>query len=324
MENQMLKVKVMMFAAALAVSIAVLAPATASASYSVPYGSEALAGAIWNEAWAPEALVGGNNFSCKPSSAHPYPVVLVHGTFGDEGSNWITLGPLLANEGYCVYGFNFGATILSLPVWPFIGPRIDGLNHIENSAEELSSFVNRVLSSTKKSKVDLVGWSQGGLMPNYYIKDLGGGSKVNDFVALDPTNHGTTVSGITTLIEVFPFANDIIGTLAEYIGVPAAPEQYETSAFIHKLFGSGEPVVSGVNYTVIETTHDEAVTPYTNAWLNGSNVTNILIQNQCPSDPVAHVGSFDDSPMLQNVVNQLSSSPNPSFQATCTKYGQGI
>ena len=91
-----------------------------------------------------------------------------------------------------------------------------------------------------------------------------------------------------------------------------------------KLFGSGEPVVEGVRYVVIETEHDEVVTPYTNAFLKGSNVTNITIQSQCPKDAVGHVGMFDDSPVMQNVLNQLSASPNPSFLATCTNYGLGV
>ncbi len=319
----MLKVRATLFAAALAVLLAIAAPATASAKYSVPYGSTALGDAIWNETWEPESVTGANN-NCKPSSAHPYPVVLVHATLADEGSNWVTLAPLLANEGYCVYAFNYGATLASLEAWPFIGPRIDGIGHIEQSASELSSFVNKVLSKTKASKVDLVGHSQGGMMPNYYIKDLGGASKVNELVALAPSNHGTTLDGVTELVNVFPFADELVSGLLEFLGAPALPEQQEGSAFIKKLFGSGEPVVTGVRYVVIETTHDEVVTPYTNAFLSGSNVVNITVQSQCPSDPVAHIGMFDDSPALQNVVNQLSASPNESFKAACSNYGQGI
>ena len=319
----MLRVRVTMLAAVMAVAMAFVGPATASAKYSVPYGSSALGDAIWNETWEPETVVGANN-GCKPSSAHPYPVVLVHATLADEGSNWVTLAPLLANEGYCVYSFNYGATLASLEVWPFIGPRIDGLGHIEKSAEELSSFVNNVLSKTKASKVDLVGHSQGGMMPNYYLKFLGGASKVNELIGLAPSNHGTTLSGVTKLLEVFPFASEFTTGLLEFLGTPSLPEQEETSAFIKKLFGSGEPVVAGVRYVVIETTHDEVVTPYTNAYLSGSDVTNITIQNQCPKDPVGHIGMFEDSPALQNVVNQLSASPNPSFTASCTNYGLGV
>lgn len=319
----MLKIKATMFAAVIAVLLAVVTPATASASYTVPYGSEAVSEAIWNETWEPEWVTGGNN-GCKPSSAHPYPVVLVHGTFADEGSNWVTLAPLLANSGYCVYAFNYGATWLSQEVWPFIVPRIDGLDHVEHSAEQLRSFVNNVLSKTGAAKVDLVGHSQGGMMPNYYIKFLGGSSKVNELVGLSPSNHGTTLGGATKLLEVFPFASGIVSGLLEFFGAAGLSDQEEGSAFIKKLFGPGDPVVSGVRYVVIQTTHDEVVTPYSHAFLVGSNVTNIVIQNQCSSDPVGHIGMFDDSPVMQNVLNQLSNSPNGSFTASCTKYGLNL
>jgi triacylglycerol esterase/lipase EstA (alpha/beta hydrolase family) len=320
----MLKVKAMILAAIAATLAAIGAPATASATYSVPYGNTALGDAIWNETWAPESVVGANN-NCKPTSAHPYPVVLVHATLADEGSNWVTLAPLLANEGYCVYAFNYGETAASLPLIPFITPgRIDGLDHIEKSGGQLKSFVEKVLSKSGASKVDLVGHSQGGMMPNFYLKFLGGASKVNELIGLAPSNHGTTLSGVTTLLEVFPFASEFTTGLLEFFGAPSLPEQEENSTFIKKLFGGGDPIVAGVRYAVIETNHDEVVTPYTHAFLSGSEIINITIQDQCPSDPVAHVGMFDDSPSLQNVLNQLSATPNPSFKANCINYGQGI
>jgi pimeloyl-ACP methyl ester carboxylesterase len=244
--------------------------------------------------------VPGANNGCKPSAAHPYPVVLVIATLSDEGSNWVTGAPLLSNAGYCVYSFNYGETGLS-----DFG-RIDALGRIENSAEELSSFVNKVLSSTKATKVDLVGHSQGGMMPNYYLKFLGGASKVNELVGLAPSNHGTTEDGLVTLLNKFPFAPGL-ARLIEFIGAPA-------------LFEGGD-TVAGPRYVVIESTHDEVVTPYTNAFLSGPNVTNILLQNQCPTDPVAHIGMASDSPVWQNVLNQLSASPNASFKATCSNFG---
>jgi triacylglycerol esterase/lipase EstA (alpha/beta hydrolase family) len=315
----MLRKKAILVVAALAamVVVAVVAPAGASASLNVPYESSALVEGAWNETWDPTALSGGNN-GCKPSAAHPYPVVLVHATFADEGSNWVTLAPLLANAGYCVYAFNYGETVLS-----GVFGNIDGLGHITQSAEELKTFVNKVLSQTKASQVDLVGHSQGGMMPNYYLKYLGGASKVNTFVGLAPSNHGTTLDGLKELIGNFPFVSLAIDVFLEVIGAPALPEQEVGSAFEKKTFEGGD-TVSGPRYVVIETTHDEVVTPYTNAFLSGSNVTNITIQNQCPKDPVGHIGMFEDSPAMQNVLNQLSASPNPSFTATCSKYGVGI
>ncbi len=237
--------------------------ADAGANLYVPYGSEAVTEAAWNETWDPTALSGGNN-GCKPSAAHPYPVVLVHGTFADEGSNWVTLAPLLANNGYCVYAFNYGETILS----GLLGS-VDGLGNIEGSAEELSSFVSSVLHRTGASKVDIVGHSQGGMMPGYYLRFLGGASKVNELIGLAPSNHGTTLDGLETLVEKFPFASLAVNSFLGAIGAPALPQQEQGSSFQKKLFGSGD-TVAGPRYVVIESTHDEVVTPYTNAFLSGA------------------------------------------------------
>jgi len=308
---------------AIAASLAITAPGVAgAASYHVPYGNEALAEFFGRELLAPTDVVGANN-NCKPSSAHPYPIVLVHGTGANEGSSWVSIAPLLANEGYCVYAFNYGADTVSLGF-------LDGINHITKSAEELSTFVNTVLSTTKAAKVDLVGHSQGGMMPNYYIHFLGGAAKVNELIGLAPSNHGSTLDslvGLLTFLKEIPGVGLVVDGLEGSLETlaPAFPEQEEGSAFMKKLYGSGEPLSSKVRYVVIESSHDEIVTPYTNAFLHaegtGASVTDILIQEQCPSDPVGHIGMIWDSPVLQNILNQLSASPKPSFKATCTNYG---
>src|ERR1700730_11700139 len=49
---------------------------------------------------------GSDIWSCRPSAAHPYPVILVHGTLANENFSWQALSPMLANAGYCVYAFN--------------------------------------------------------------------------------------------------------------------------------------------------------------------------------------------------------------------------
>jgi hypothetical protein len=312
-----MRARVLLLAALAALAVCAIGATTASASYHVPYETAALLEGAWNETWDPTALTGGND-GCKPSAAHPYPVVLVHATFADEGSNWVTLSPLLSNAGYCVYSFNYGETILS----GLLGS-IDGLGHIERSAEELSSFVGKVLTKTGAKQVDMVGHSKGGMMPNYYLKYLGGASKVRTLIGLAPSNHGTTLDGITTLIEKFPFATLLVPAFLEVLGAPALPEQEQGSAFEDKTFAGGD-TVAGPRYVVIETTHDEVVTPYGNAFLSGPAVTNITIQSQCPKDPVGHIGMFEDSPALQNVLNQLSAYPNGSFKATCSKYGASL
>jgi triacylglycerol esterase/lipase EstA (alpha/beta hydrolase family) len=56
---------------------------------------------------------------------------------------------------------------------------------------ELGRFVDAVLGATGARKVSLVGHSQGGMMPRWYVTFLGGASKVDDLVGLAPSNHGT-------------------------------------------------------------------------------------------------------------------------------------
>ncbi|KAG0217796.1 hypothetical protein BGX33_009500 [Mortierella sp. NVP41] len=55
---------------------------------------------------------------------------------------------------------------------------------MEKSTQELSDFVNRVLNVTRASKVDIVGHSQGSLIPRYWMKNLGGVTKVRKFAGL--------------------------------------------------------------------------------------------------------------------------------------------
>ncbi|OEV22738.1 lipase, partial [Streptomyces nanshensis] len=59
-------------------------------------------------------------------------------------------------------------------------------------------------------QVDIVGHSQGGMMPRYYLKFLGGAPKVNALVGIAPSNHGTTLSGLAALADQFPPVGDVV------------------------------------------------------------------------------------------------------------------
>jgi len=218
---------------------------------------------------------GWNNFSCHPSAQHPRPVVLVHGTFGNGTDNWLVLAPYLVQRGYCVYSFDYG----KLPGVPLFG----GLGPIPASAQQLSDFTDRVLAATGAAKVDMVGHSQGGMMPRYYLRFLGGAAKVNTLVGLAPDNHGTTLDGLANLLPYFPGAADLLAS-----GAPGLADQVAGSAFQQKLNAGGD-TVPGVHYTVISTVYDEVVTPYTSQALSGPDVHNVVLQNLCPADVSEHV-----------------------------------
>ncbi len=55
------------------------------------------------------APAGANDPTCK-STKHPTPVILVPATVATMGENYATLSPLLKNNGYCVFSFNYGKT----------------------------------------------------------------------------------------------------------------------------------------------------------------------------------------------------------------------
>lgn len=254
---------------------------------------------IWNGVYgyahtSPSASPpGANDWSCKPSAAHPRPVVLVHGTFADMSNSWQAISPLLKNNGYCVFALNYGDYNGSGAIGVY------GVDDIPTSAGELNAFVDKVLAATGAAEVDLVGHSQGGMMPRYYLKYLGGAAEVHTLVGLSPSNHGTTLDGLFILANFFPGANQFTGALC-----PACEQQRVDSEFITNLNGGGE-TVAGVDYTVIQTLYDQVVTPYTSAFLSGSNVKNILLQKQCILDLGDHLSMPYDHIVGADVLTAL-------------------
>jgi triacylglycerol esterase/lipase EstA (alpha/beta hydrolase family) len=252
---------------------------------------------------------GANDFSCKPSAAHPLPAVLVHGTFNDMADSWNALSPLLKNEGYCVFALNYGDNGVHL------NP-IKATGSIATSAEELATFVNSVLTATGASKVDIIGYSQGGMMPRQYLKFDGGATKVHSLIALAPSSHGTTLDGLNTLAEAIPGATELIGSACQ-----ACTDQLVGSPFITNLNAGGD-TLPGIKYTVISTRYDEVVTPYTTQFLSGPAVTSITLQNQCILDLGDHLSMPYDSIALHDVTNALD--PAHATPPACVPVIAGI
>jgi triacylglycerol lipase len=252
---------------------------------------------------------GANDFSCKPSAAHPYPLVLVHGLGATMGENWLYLSPILAAHGYCVFALTYGLN----PKYPYFG----GVLPIEQSAPELGAFVTQVLKDTGASKVDLIGHSEGTFMPEYWLKFLGGAADVNQYIALAPLYHGTNVAGVATLSDLFAptgLSQKALGEVAQYCG--SCPEFLAGSPMVQELnSGPGGAAVPGVHYTTIMTTHDEAVVPYTSGYLNAPNATNIVLQKVCPNDLSEHLALAFDPVVAQLVLNALD--PANAHKVSC-------
>jgi triacylglycerol lipase len=232
--------------------------------------------------------IGANDWSCKPTAARPDPAVIVHGTFGDQKSLLDNLSLALKRDGFCVYSLDYGNR---------------GTGPIEDAAQQLKTFVAKVLASTGASKVEMVGHSQGGMMPRYYIKNLGGGAYVRDLVGLAPSNHGTTLT-----------QGGGAGS-----GCTACDQQGAGSAFLEALNNPDE-TPGPVDYTQVETKYDEVVVPYTSAFLApGAHSTNILLQDRCPADTVEHVFIPMDQQAIAWVLNAFhrAGPANPKAAIGC-------
>jgi triacylglycerol lipase len=284
------------FAVLLLAAVAVPSAAGAAKQYPVPYTFTAnvIAGAAQQGKPPP----GANNWTCRPTAAHPRAVVLVHGLFANMTDNWQTMSPLLANNGYCVFALTYGNG--SDPTSP--AAQFGGLAPMEQSAAQLSAFVKKVLAATRTRKVDIVGHSEGATMPDYYLEYLGGAAKVARYVGVSGVKHGTTLHGVGTFAATFEslFPGAPSPTSA---ACGSCDEFLVGSAYIHKI--EARAPAAGVIYTNLATRYDELVSPHTHSFLSGPHVTNITMQDHCKLDFSDHLSIISSPITGRYILNAL-------------------
>ncbi len=104
------------------------------------------------------------------------PVVLVHGIFSDSG-DFARMARHLRAEGWEVFT-------------PDLKPN-GGEAGIDELAHQLAAYNERQLPGRK---LDLVGFSMGGLVSRYYLQRLSGLRHVERFVSLAAPHHGTVLA----------------------------------------------------------------------------------------------------------------------------------
>lgn len=104
------------------------------------------------------------------------PILFVHGYLGNS-TNWDTMRQRFLADGwkdYELYAYNYSFTDSNAEV-----------------AAKIRNDVNRIMSATGATKVDIIAHSIGSVSSRYYLKNLDGSSKVDAWVSLAGPNHGT-------------------------------------------------------------------------------------------------------------------------------------
>jgi triacylglycerol esterase/lipase EstA (alpha/beta hydrolase family) len=310
-------------------SIDSAAPATATydpRTETTGYGPDQknfLAGFLYSIVNPNVAPQGANDWNCKPTAAHPRPVVLLHGTWENAYNNFARMSPALKKEGYCIFALNYGDGDASV-----VGnlPSLRGTASVASNAKEIATYVDAVRTATGSAQVDIVGHSQGGLVTRQYLRFEGGANptdptknKVNTVVSVAGSNHGTTLVGIGTLGRTINnLGLNVLGVVGAIAG-PAASDQVIDSPLVKGLAVGGD-TDPGIKYTVIGTKYDEVVTPYKTTFLTagpGATVNNVTLQDGCGIDLSDHL-SISVSPRAIGIVkNALDPKGFPAKSIPC-------
>jgi pimeloyl-ACP methyl ester carboxylesterase len=254
---------------------------------------------------ASAASAGFNNWSCRPSAAHPHPVVLLHGLGGNGPGHFSFIGPLLASAGYCAFAPTYGQASPFIPV--------GGTVSITRSAPEIQDFIDRVRFNTGSSTVDLVGHSEGAFQALYGPKVLGYRGKVGTVVALAPPTHGTTFGGLVSFGDALGL-RPLVDLVLNTFGCQFCSEAIVGGPAVARLT-DGPIAQAGISYTIISSRADALVTPTETSFVYEPGVRNVYVQDICPADPVGHIGMAFDTGIATMITNALD--PANAKPVTC-------
>ncbi|MDH6283773.1 esterase/lipase family protein [Prescottella agglutinans] len=273
--------------------------ANAQTQYPVPSGY--LAGLTAQLTHPGQAPPGADDWTCRPTPAHPNPVVLLHGFASTDTLTWQTVSPLLANEGYCVFSTTIGKTSFG---------DNGGFASVPDTANEISAYIERVRAATGAAKVDIVAHSASGATAFYYLTNLGGADRVDNLVTLGAPFHGSDLDGSAIALRM-PGVNDALAAVCAQCSQLAAG-----SPFLSVL--NPDPTrVPAVHFTAVVSRYDEVATPFTTGLLaDAPNVHNVVLQDPCPGDTTEHLQLPSDPAAVDQILHAL----DPERAASCSGF----
>jgi triacylglycerol esterase/lipase EstA (alpha/beta hydrolase family) len=224
----------------------------------------------------------------------PVPIVLVHGYDGTP-STLDALATRLRRGGRQV-------VTVELPD--------RGTDDIDVSA----GTVARAVDATRAARIDLVGYSAGGIVVRDYLGQPGRAARARHVVLLGTPNHGTRLADMASL-------------LGPQLCGGACPQLAPDSQLLQRLnrLVSGVEIPPGPDVTSIWTARDRTVTPPTSAVLAGAR--NIRMQDVCADSAASH-GQLARDPLaigmiVRAVDGALTRQPGPGDCTALRAAGAG-
>ena len=179
----------------------------------------------------------------------------------------------MTDAGHCVYGQNYG---------------FYGTAPVRDSAADAAAEIHAVLAETGAAQVDVVGFSQGGLVLRTALRFEGVADLVRVGALISPSFHGTT----SPLIDALPGAV-----------CAACADQKAGSALLTELAAGGD-LDGAIRYATAVTTTDVIVTPWQSQLADGppERVRSVVLDQRCPSLSVRH----QDMPRVPSVARWVT------------------
>jgi hypothetical protein len=198
------------------------------------------------------------------------PILLVPGTNLDPRPN---------------FGWNY-MRAFAAKRWPYCAVTLP--HHAMGDVQVAGEYVVhalRAIARRTRRRVDVLGYSQGGMLPRWALRFWPRTrALVDDVVGLDPSNHGT-----------------LDAQAACHASCPPAYWQQASGARFVSALNSRAETFPGIDYTVVYSRSDEVVFPNLDAGgssslhTGGGRIANVAVQEVCPGDASEHLamGSYD-------------------------------
>lgn len=228
----------------------------------------------------------------RPGPALSVPAVALQKAFACSGnpgaaskpSVLLVPGTTLTPQANFAWNYERSLSALGIP-WCTIELPDAAMDDIQTAGEYVVYAIRR-LHQLSGRKIDILGFSQGGMVPRWALRfwpDTR--AMVDDDIGLDASNHGTVNSQYCDLSA----------------NCPAAFWQQRASANFIAALNSFQETFAGVSYTEVYSNKDEVVIPNfddsgsSSLHTGGGAIANVRVQDICPADVSDHLamGSYD-------------------------------